>query len=69
MISIKISYLVNKKQINYHFYSESEERLKKIIKMNYIKSFILWNIGASYINYIRKNKSLGKFFLSNSYLT
>jgi len=50
---------------NCHLYSESEERLKKLIKLNFTKSLIFWNIGACYLNYIKKNKSLGKLIMSN----
>lgn len=48
-----------------HIYSETDEKLKNLIKTNYIKSIFISNIAAVYMNYIRKNKSFGKFCLSN----
>jgi hypothetical protein len=58
--------------IKYHQHKEEnfkikkqERNLRKIIIQNYSKSLVFSNLVASYLNYIRKNKTMGKFILSN----
>lgn len=47
-----------------HNVTEEDLRLKKVIKQNYYKSLFISNLFAFYLNYIRKNKSFTKTFLS-----
>jgi hypothetical protein len=47
-----------------HNVTEEDLRLKEVIQQNYYKSLFFSNLFAFYLNYIRKNKSFAKTFLS-----
>jgi hypothetical protein len=49
---------------NNHLITKYDLRLKEIIHENFLKSICISNIFALYINYIRKNKSFKKTFIS-----
>lgn len=47
-----------------HKVTLEEQRLKQIIKKNYYKSLFIGNLIALYSNYLRKNKTFPKIFIS-----
>ena len=48
-----------------HNITEEDKRLKEIVIQNYFKSGLLFNVGAVYLNYIRRNKTFMKTVFSN----
>ncbi len=78
-MEILSSYAQYRLKIKYHFefmrhcskrshnITQEDMRLKEVITQNYYKSILISNLFALYLNYIRKNKSFTKTFLSNIY--
>jgi hypothetical protein len=48
-----------------HFATQEDIRLRQVLIQNYFKSFLIGNSIALYLNYLRKNKSFYKTFMSN----
>lgn len=67
-MSYQYNFLIHSGNPN-HLRTKEDIRLREVILRNYFKSFLIWNSISLYLNYIRRNKSIGKSLATISLMT